>query len=187
MFLLTGSLALLVSDAVAFFSVLIFIALISGFLGDFFLSCKNEKYFSIGVLFFAAGHIIYSFAFMGNGAIPGIKESLIPVFSVFLLALILFIVIKAAGISLKKKKIFIPYVFILFLFFSSGIMRGILSVKEKPLLAGCLFAGSLLFVFSDIILGIRLMNIKLPPIFRHAVSYAYFPAQTFLAMTIFFF
>ncbi len=188
MYILVGIAAMLNARGDVKYSLFLFGALIFGFLGDFFLSWKNEKYFLFGVLFFAIGHIIYitAFIFIGNSALE--KYFFIPLAITSILILLLLLGIKFVKLKLKKEQQpLLLYGFVLFFSFASGVSRGIFSLISGEIPLGmCLIAGSTLFIISDIFLGVSMMGIKLPRIFNHAVSYTYFPAQTILALSIFF-
>ena len=170
------------------YSLFLFCALIFGFLGDFFLSWRNEKYFLFGVLFFGIGHIIYilTFILIGSGALK--EKFFIPVIITAFLAVVLILVIKLAKIKLKREqKPLLLYGLILCLSFASGAVRGVFALMSGDIFFGlCLLAGSTLFIISDVFLAVGMLGIRLPKIFNHAVSYTYFPAQTILALSIFF-
>lgn len=188
MYILVGLGAILSLTGDIKYSLFLFCALISGFLGDFFLSWRNEKYFLLGVLFFGIGHIIYilTFILIGSGALK--KKFFIPVIITAFLAVILILVIKLAKIKLKKEqKPLLLYGLILFFSFASGASRGLFALASDAIPFGlCLLAGSTLFIISDVFLAVGMLGIRLPKIFNHAVSYTYFPAQTLLALSIFF-
>ena len=186
MYILTGVGAVLQLTGDVKYSVFLFGALIFGFLGDFFLSWKNEKYFLFGVLFFGIGHIIYSLTFILVGSEALREKFFIPVIITAVLALILAIVIIFAKIKLKKEhKPLLLYGLILFFSFASGASRGVFALIAGEIPFGlCLIAGSALFIISDVFLAIGMLGIRLPKIFNHAVSYTYFPAQTLLALSI---
>ena len=170
------------------YSLFLFCALISGFLGDFFLSWRNEKYFLSGVLFFGIGHIIYilTFILIGSGALK--EKFFIPVIITAFLAVVLILVIKLVKIKLKREqKPLLLYGLILCLSFASGAVRGVFAIISGDVFFGlCLLSGSTLFIISDVFLAVGMLGIRLPKIFNHAVSYTYFPAQTLLAVSIFF-
>ncbi len=188
MYILVGIGAVLNFTGDIKYSLFIFSALIFGFLGDFFLSWRNEKYFLFGVLFFGIGHIAYIFTFMliGSGALT--EYFFIPVIITAVLAASLCIVIKLAKIKLKKEqKPLLLYGLILCLSFASGAVRGVFAIISGDVFFGlCLLSGSTLFIISDVFLAVGMLGIRLPKIFNHAVSYTYFPAQTLLAVSIFF-
>lgn len=188
MYILVGLGSILCFSGEVKYAVFLFAALIFGFLGDFFLSWRNEKYFLFGVLFFGIGHIVYIITFMLIGS-SALKEYFyIPVIITAVLAVLLIFAIKLSKIKIKREqKPVLLYGIILFFSFSAGVSRGInaLITGEIPL-GICLVAGSTLFIISDVFLGVGMVGIKLPKIFNHAVSYTYFPAQTLLALSIFF-
>ncbi len=188
MYILVGIGAVLNFTGDIKYSLFLFGALIFGFLGDFFLSWRNEKYFLLGVLFFGIGHIVYilTFIFIGNSALR--EYFFIPVIITAVLALVLLFVIKLLKLKLKKEqKPLLLYGLILFFSFASGGSRGVSALISGEIPLGiCLITGSALFIISDIFLAIGMVEIRLPKIFNHAVSYTYFPAQTLLALSIFF-
>ncbi len=188
MYILTGIAALINFTGDMKYSLFLFGALIFGFLGDFFLSWRNEKYFLFGVLFFGIGHIIYSFIFIfiGNSALR--DYFYIPLIITAILVLLLLFGIKFAKLKLRKEqKPLLLYGLILFFSFASGASRGVSALISGEIPLGlCLIAGSTLFIISDIFLAVGMVGIRLPKIFNHAVSYTYFPAQTILALSIFF-
>ena len=186
MYILTGIGAILQPSGDVKYSVFLFCALIFGFLGDFFLSWRNEKYFLFGVLFFGIGHIIYILTFILIGKVALGEKFFIPVIITAALAAILALVIKFAKIKLKKEhKPLLLYGLILFFSFASGASRGVFALISGDIPFGlCVLAGSTLFIISDVFLAIGMLGIKLPKIFNHAVSYTYFPAQTILALSI---
>ncbi len=188
MYILVGIGAILNFTGDIKYSLFLFGALIFGFLGDFFLSWRNEKYFLLGVLFFGIGHIVYilAFIFIGNSALR--EYFFIPVIITAVLAASLILVIKFAKIKLKKEhNPLLLYGLILCLSFASGAVRGVFAIISGEIPFGlCLLSGSSLFIISDIFLAISMIGIRLPKIFNHAVSYTYFPAQTVLALSIFF-
>ncbi len=187
MYLATGVLAAVAYNAATLYTCFVFAALLFGVLGDFFISYKQDKYFLSGVLFFALGHIVYSIAFLGAGAYKAVQH-IIPVAAVSVcIALFLFVIMKT---RLQLGKLQIPlviYAAILFFFFACAVTKGILAFAAGNLPFGLLvMAGGVLFIASDLMLGMRIGGVKLPKPLRHAVSYTYFPAQTLFALSIFF-
>ena len=184
MYLSTGVLAT-AAFRITDYSILILAALVFGVLGDFFLSYNKEKHFLAGVLFFAIGHIVYSCAFLFAGGIKAKDCIFLILISATVLYIPVFCIIKTK-INLKKMELpFLIYSLILVFSFVCGIVRGVLLMKNGNYLQGiCLIAGSILFITSDIVLGLGFGGIKLPHIFRHTVSYTYFPAQTLFAISI---
>lgn len=187
LYLLTGLLAATAFKTGTLYTFLILTALLCGALGDFFLSYKQEKYFLSGVVFFALGHGVYSIAFLTAGEYKAIHH-IIPV-SVFavLMALLLFVFAKT---KLKLGKLQMPllvYGAILFFFFAGAVTKGVVAATAGNLPFGLiLIAGALLFIASDLMLGVQIGGVKLPKLLHHAVSYTYFPAQTLFALSIFF-
>ena len=67
LYLVTGILSAVSSGVVTEYSTMILSGLIFGILGDFFLEYKSKKLFPLGAVFFALGHIVYSFTFLFIG------------------------------------------------------------------------------------------------------------------------
>ncbi len=187
LYLTTGIIATVSFNSITTYSLMILGTLVLGVLGDFFLSYKEDKYFPFGVVFFALGHIVYSVSFLLVGEMRAI-DYIVPI---LILTVIMFIPIACIiKVKLNLGKMQIPVliysVFLLFSF-ASGIAKGILAVKSGNLyFALCLISGSVLFVISDLLLGLKTGGIKMPKILIHTVTYTYFPAQTLFALSIFF-
>lgn len=186
MYLITGILSAVVFHRVTDYTVLILGALVSGFFGDFFLSYKNDRYFPVGVGFFALGHIIYSITFLFIGEMNAIKY-IIPV---IVMTVIMFIpVVYIIKVKLNLGKMELPiliYALLLLFSFACGVAKGIVAIKNANLSQGlCMISASLLFVVSDILLGLKSGGMKLPKEMRHMVTYTYFPAQTLFALSIY--
>jgi len=187
MYLVTGVLSAVAVCRATVYSLLILVALISGVLGDFFLSYNGDKYFPVGVLFFALGHIVYSVTFLFVGEMRAI-DYIVPVLIMTVILFIPIVFIIKAKIDLGKLEILILiYGLILLFFFVCGVAKGIIAIRNGNLSFGlCMLLGASLFIASDIMLGLKSGGMKLPKIFRHAVTYTYFPAQTFFALSIYF-
>lgn len=187
MYVATGILSAVMLFRVTYYSLLILGALVSGFLGDFFLSYKNDRYFPVGMGFFALGHIVYISTFL----VIGNYEIISSVVYIIIATVILFVpVTYVVKTKINLGKLMLPvfvYGFILVLFFVCSITKGIAAVSAGNLTYGlCMILGAVLFIASDIMLGLRMGGIKLPKILSHAVSYTYFPAQTLFALSIYF-
>ncbi len=186
MYFCTGLLAAIAGSTITLYTALLLAGLLFGVLGDFFLSYRNEKYFLLGVIFFALGHVVYSIAFLTAGEYKALPY-IIPV-AVFAVvsALVLFAVAKAK-LSLGKLQLpLLIYAAVLFFFFACAVTKGVLACKAGNFFFGLvLIAGALLFIASDLMLGVQIGGVKLPKLLRHAVSYTYFPAQTLFALSIF--
>ena len=187
MYLLTGALAAITFSAGSLYTFLILAALLCGVLGDFLLSYKNERYFLLGVIFFALGHVVYSIAFLAAGEHKAVAHIIpVAVFSV-VMAFLLFLLAKA---KLRLGKLQLPlllYGTVLFFFFACAVTKGVMAISAGNLFFGLLLmAGAVLFIASDMMLGVQIGGVKLPKLLRHMVSYTYFPAQTLFALSIFF-
>ncbi len=186
MFLFTGIVSLCARESITVYSVSILTALVFGVLGDFFLSYKNERYFLSGVIFFALGHLVYILTFLFQGE-PAGSTAIIAISVVTLIFVTVLYFFSKAKLELKKMQLpLVMYAGILFVSFCSVVVRGILLITEGKFLFGTsVISGAVLFIFSDILLGISIGGMKLPKMLKHGVSYSYFPAQTFFAISIF--
>lgn len=188
MFVLTGIASFFAHGTITSYSVVMLCALVCGFFGDFLLSYKNEKYFLSGVVFFALGHIIYSFAFLFPGTlILKFRMLLVFIISALITAALIGVLRKKINLGRYQKFLFV-YGGILVFSFVSGVFRGISEFSDtRNIPFGiCVLAGALLFFISDVCLGMSMGGIKLAKPFTHIVLYTYFPAQTFFALSIFF-
>lgn len=187
MYIITGIVSVSAISPITYYAFFILGALFSGFLGDFFLSYKNDRYFPVGVGFFALGHIIYSFTFLLIGETKAI-EHIIPVTVMTLILFIAVVYIIKTKLNLGKiEKPVMIYALLLFFSFACGVANGIIAIKNGNFPMGlCMITASILFVVSDILLGLKTGGMKLPAKMRHMVTYTYFPAQTLFALSIYF-
>lgn len=187
MYIVTGIVSVSSISPITYYAFFILGALVSGFLGDFFLSYKNDRYFPVGVGFFALGHIIYSFTFLLIGEMKAI-EYIIPVTVMTLIMFIAVVCIIKTKLNLgKMEKPVLIYALLLFFSFACGVANGIIAIKNGNFPMGlCMITASILFVVSDILLGLKTGGMKLPAKMRHMVTYTYFPAQTLFALSIYF-
>ena len=187
MYLVTGIISAFSIYRITHYSILLLGALVSGVFGDFFLSYKNDKYFPVGIAFFALGHIVYSITFLLVGEMRAI-DYIVPVLILTTIMFIPIVFIIKVKIDLGKLEIpILIYGLILLFFFVCGITKGIIAIRSGNLSFGlCMLIGASLFIASDIMLGLKTGGIKLPEILRHAVTYTYFPAQTLFALSIYF-
>lgn len=185
MYLVTGVISVAAIYSVTQYSFFILGALVSGVLGDFFLSYKEDKYFPVGVLFFALGHIVYSVTFLLVGEMKAI-DYIVPVLILTVIMFIPVIYIIKVKINLGKMEIpLLIYGLLLLFSFACGVAKGVLAIKNGIISLGlCIISGAVLFVISDIMLGLKSGGMKLPKFLRHAVTYTYFPAQTLFALSI---
>lgn len=187
MYLVTGVLSAFAVNAVTAYSVMIISALTLGALGDFFLEYKSKKLFPLGAAFFAVGHIVYSCTFLFAGefkaisciwAVLGITAGLVAT------------VILVAKTKLKlsgKKKLLLLYVPVLIFAFASALACGVLAIGAGKLpFALCLIFAGVLFLASDIMIGVGKGGVKRPKFLHNAVSYTYFAAQALFALSILF-
>ena len=187
MYIVTGIVSVSAISPITYYAFFILGALFSGFLGDFFLSYKNDRYFPVGVGFFALGHIIYSITFLLIGEMKAI-EYIIPVAVMTLIMFIAVVYIIKTKLNLgKMEKPILFYALLLFFSFACGVANGIIAIKNGNFPMGlCMITASILFVVSDILLGLKTGGMKLPAKMRHMVTYTYFPAQTLFALSIYF-
>lgn len=184
MYLTTGILSALSLQRVTAYSLIILGALVSGVLGDFFLSYKNDKYFPVGMGFFALGHIAYIVAFLSLGQ----GKSLYYTVPLLLLTAVLYGCVLMIIRRLKFKKygkMLMLYSAVLVLFFSCALVMGVFSLIKGKVYSGLsLIIGGALFFASDVMIGIGKGGIKRPEFLQNAVSYTYFAAQTLFAVSM---
>lgn len=186
-YLATGIFSAFVADSITDYSLMILAALAFGVLGDFFLEFKKKKFFPLGAVLFALGHIIYSVAFLtvgNNKALPYIGA----VLGITLAVTAVVFAFAKTKLKLKGKKIMIlAYAPVLVFSFACAAVRGVLELQNGEILLGlCLVAGGTLFFASDIMIGVGKGGIKRPKILHNAVSYTYFAAQALFALSILF-
>lgn len=186
-YLATGIFSALAADSITDYSLMILAALVFGVLGDFFLEFKKKKFFPLGAVLFALGHIIYSVAFLSvgnNKALPYIGA----VLGITLTVTAVVFAYAKTKLKLKGKKIMIlAYAPVLVFSFACAVVRGVLELQNGGILLGfCLIAGGTLFFASDIMIGVGKGGIKRPKILHNAVSYTYFAAQALFALSILF-
>ena len=187
MYLITGVFSAICIYNVTAFSLLILSALVFGILGDLFLEYKSKKFFALGAGFFAIGHIIYSYTFLFVGSY---KASANAQAVIGITLVITAITVFFAKTKLKlhgKKNLLLVYAPVLILAFASSLVSGINAISIGNLSYGlCLISGGILFLSSDIMIGIGKGGIKRPEFLHNAVTYTYFPAQALLALSIYF-
>lgn len=186
-YIVTGAVSAFSVYRVTAYSLVILTALLLGALGDFFLEYKRKKFFSFGVLFFAFGHIAYSFCFLCIGAYKALPHILTVIFFTAVLTLSV-VILALTKIKLEgKKKLLLIYVPILIFAFACAFFSGVYAVRAGNLSYGlCLISGGILFFLSDIMIGIGKGGIQRPEFLHNAVSYTYFAAQTLFALSIYF-
>ena len=187
MYMLTGVLSAVYTGEKTEYSLMILGGLLLGVLGDFFLEYKKKRYFSIGVVFFALGHIVYSLTFLFAGAYKAVGHitAVISITAVLTAAIIIF---ARARMKLGgKKNILLLYAAVLIFTFAAAMVSGMVAAAEgNPFFALCLMTASSLFVFSDMLIGAKIGGMRRPKIFHYCVSYTYFAAQTLFALSIIF-
>lgn len=187
MYLMTGTLAALSYESVTSYSVLILGALASGFLGDFFLEYKSKKLFPLGAVFFALGHIAYSYTFLCLDA-QSLVSDIIAVAVITLILSVFVLIFAKTKLELKgKKNLLLIYAPVLIFAFACALVKSITAIAAGNLAFGiCLISGGSLFLASDIMIGLGKGGFQRPQFLRNAVSYTYFAAQTLFALSILF-
>lgn len=187
LFLAVGMLSALKVGTFTAYSICILSALVSGGMGDFFLSYKKNKYFMVGLAFFAIGHLIYSYAFLCQGNYLSSAYMILVAVITAVLTLSLFIFSKLR-MKLGSKQIpFTIYGAVLAFFFTCAVVSGIVAIIKSNIIFGlCLIVGGILFSFSDLLIGAKFGGMRRPKIFHYFVSYTYFTAQTLFALSILF-
>lgn len=186
MYLITGVISAAVVYRVTVYSLLILGALVFGMLGDFFLEYKAKKHFPLGVVFFALGHIAYIICFLCIGRDKA-AYYLLPVLGVSVIQYIPLLLLINKLKFKKFKEMMLLYSAVLVFFFSCALVMGTITIRNGNLSFGlCLIFGATLFFASDIMIGAGKGGIKRPKFLHNAVSYTYFAAQAFFALSIFF-
>ena len=186
MYLATGMISAFSLYRVTDYSVMILGALIFGVLGDFFLSYKKDRYFPVGMAFFALGHIAYIITLLTIGDRKAVYY-VIPVSGVaFIQYLPLFLIIRRLKFK-KFRELMLLYGAVLVFFFSCTLVMGAVCAYRGNLsLCLCLTFGGALFFASDLMIGLGKGGIQRPAFLHNAVSYTYFVAQTLFALSIYF-
>ncbi len=187
MYLITGILSAVAVYRVTAYSLLILGALAFGMLGDFFLEYKAKKFFPLGVVFFALGHIVYSYTFLCIGDYEALSY-ITAVITVTVAVTVIITAIAKTKFKLKgKKNMLLIYLPVLVFAFVCALVKGVISLNEGNLPFGmCLIFGGVLFFVSDIMIGVGKDGIKRPKFLHNAVSYTYFAAQALFALSIYF-
>ena len=136
MYLLTGTLAALSFGTVTAYSLLILGALISGFLGDFFLEYKSKKLFPLGAAFFGIGHIVYSCTFLFVGDYKALSHIEIVTGITLVLSAVTLLFAKVKLRLKSKKKLILAYAPVLIFAFASALVSGGLAMNEGNLSFG---------------------------------------------------
>lgn len=186
-YILTGVFSAFCIGNITSYSAMVLAGLASGILGDFFLEYKKKRFFPLGVVFFAVGHILYSVTFL----LAGEYKASAYIWAVVAITLILTVaVLLFAGLKLTlkgKKQLLLAYAPVLIFAFACALVKGALAATEgNSLFALCLIAGGTLFFASDIMIGVDKGGIKRPEFLHNAVSYTYFAAQALFALSIYF-
>ncbi len=187
LYLVTGAASAFSLYRATDYSLMMLAALVSGIFGDFFLSYKNDRYFYIGVLFFALGHIAYSYTFLCIGDYRADTYTAC-VFTVTAVLTLITVLLAKTKLRLKgKKNLLLVYAPVLILAFVCSLASGFVAVGEgNPLFGACLISGGTLFFASDIMIGVGKGGINRPGFLHNAVTYTYFAAQTLFALSIYF-
>ena len=167
------------------YSKLIVTALFCSLVGDIFLH-GNPKIFSVilGGLGFLSAHILFIVAFIKSSELPvfSLKDLIVIIIFFSIFALIYYL------LKLRADKLFVPiviYSLVLCFMLVKAINLGIMIFNEKTIGSILLILGATLFVASDFTLGISFLGKK--TYLKQALNVAfYFPAQTFIALTIYF-
>ena len=186
MYLATGVLSAVSLYKVTAYSLMVLCALLLGVLGDFFLSYKNDKYFPVGMAFFALGHIAYIITFLCIGKDKTAYYAIAVSGAAIILYIPLFLIIRRLKFK-KFRELMLIYGAVLVLFFSCSFIMGSLCAYRGNLpLCLCLVFGGALFFASDLMIGLGKGGIKRPKFLHNAVTYTYFAAQTLFALSIYF-
>ncbi|MGI6773767.1 MAG: lysoplasmalogenase [Clostridiales bacterium] len=177
------------------YAVLISIGAAFGAFGDYILDLNPRSIkFILGLGSFLIGHIFYTAAFaaqlLGNAAIKP-PQILITVLSAIIVALILV----AAGRKLEVEPgkglvpvlMYVVAISTMLTFAAAASIEAVKAGKTAALPAAIAMSlGAALFTASDAVLAVNAFSKKKIKIHRAANPFTYFPAQTLLALSIYF-
>ncbi len=186
MYLATGIASAASVSTATQYSFMILGALAFGVLGDFFLSYKKDRYFPVGMAFFALGHIAYFFTFLRIGQSKALYYAVTAAFLAAVILIPILLLIRRLKFKISKTMIVLYSAVLVFFYCCTIIMGRVCTINGKSALSFCLMFGGTLFFLSDIMIGIGKGGIKRPEFLHNAVSYTYFAAQTLFALSILF-
>ena len=187
LYLVTGILSAVSSGTVTEYSAMILSGLIFGILGDFFLEYKSKKLFPLGAVFFALGHVVYSFTSLFIGNYKAASHIWVVLGVTVAVTAMIFAFAKTRLRLKGKKKYIMIYAPVLIFSFACAIVKGAIALSQESFAFGlCLIWGGSMFFASDIMIGVGKGGVKRPPFLHYAVSYTYFAAQALFALSILF-
>lgn len=187
LYLITGILSAVCLGRVTEYSIMILSGLALGLLGDFFLEYKRKKFFPLGAVFFALGHIVYSITFLLIGEYNALSHIWAVIGITVVLSVVIFAFAKTKLHLKGKKKLIVIYAPVLIFSFACAVVKGVIALSVGSYAFGlCLIWGGSMFFASDIMIGVGKGEVKRPPFLHYAVSYTYFAAQAFFALSILF-
>ena len=185
LYLITGILSAACLGKVTEYSIMIISGLVLGLLGDFFLEYKRKKFFPLGAVFFALGHIVYSVTFLFIGNFNAAAHIWLVLLMTVAVTAVIFAFAKTKLHLKGKKKLIIIYAPVLIFSFACAVVKGAVALGAGSFAFGlCLIWGGSMFFASDIMIGVGKGGVKRPPFLHYAVSYTYFAAQTLFALSI---
>ena len=185
MYLLTGTLAVLATGMMTDYSLFMLVALVLGILGDFFLEYKSKKFFPLGTVFFALGHLVYSYTFLFIGVCNAMAHIWAVLGMTLAVTIMIFAFVKTKLRLKGKKNMILIYAPVLIFSFACAVVKGAIALSEGSFAFGlCLIWGGSMFFASDFMIGVGKGGLKRPKMLHYAVSYTYFAAQTLFALSI---
>ena len=185
MYLLTGTLAVLATGMITDYSLFMLVALVLGMLGDFFLEYKSKKFFPLGTVFFALGHLVYSYTFLFIGVYNAMAHIWAVLGMTLAVTIMIFAFVKTKLRLKGKKNMILIYAPVLIFSFACAVVKGAIALSEGSFAFGlCLIWGGSMFFASDFMIGVGKGGLKRPKMLHYAVSYTYFAAQTLFALSI---
>lgn len=139
-------------DSINFYLI---IAILLGFLGDFLLMFKGDKFFRSGLLSFLLGHIFYTIVFITG--IYGIQS----LYLTFYLFIIPYVIYSIFIFSILKKYLFNMKIFVVIYILGLITMSFtslIYAWYSEKFICWLPFIGSLFFIVSDSILSIKVFR-----------------------------
>lgn len=137
------------------------LALVCGWLGDILLIGRDKKIkFMLGMLFFAAGHILYTvacFSLCRNPTVPELSAA-----GLFFVIYAVFLILGKPRLTRLHGKLSAAatvYGLILAVF---GFSAALLCLQNRSIRAGFVLLGAILFIFSDSLLSLQSFRKKTP-------------------------
>lgn len=162
------------------FSLLVFAGLLCSLIGDYYLIFINEheKKFLNGIMSFGTAQILYIAALAGRGGFRAWEF-------IIAAALIAAVVVAKSLLKLSFGRMELPLSVYTVLLIFMAVRAGFnwYSMEGAEISAGLFFTGAVLFLLSDISLGLWKF-FRPAPLFRNLVAMCYFTGQIMIAFSV---